>query len=218
MPRHWYDTPTFTFAPLRLRRTVLSTSHYREGHHSFGPANIFGPLAAQLFATSAIYRIRRSAANRAGADGVGDTAGPAQSTVLIGSIAPVLFIQRLHHSCREYGITRGADGSHPDAVGRDANAGEIAQPMSSGDMDPITGEKMRIKEIQAAPPLHRPFEFLDREYRFFEFDFIRGADVVFEHKIKVQPGARIKKSAAKHARLICQPQQGQDPRVRRNTG
>jgi len=32
-----------------------------------------------------------------------------------------------------------------------------------------------------------PFEFLDREYRFFEFDFQpEGTEIVFQHKIKVQ--------------------------------
>ena len=55
--------------------------------------------------------------------------------------------------------------------------------------DLITGEKMRIKEIREGRATYYvvPFEFLDREYRFFEFDFQpEGTDIVFDHKIKVQ--------------------------------
>ena len=109
----------------------------------------------------------------------------------------------LHHSivyttflspqvAAEYGITRGADKAILTLSVRDANAGEIAgRPMSieGRTWDLITGESMRIKEIREGRATYYivPFEFLDREYRFFEFDFQpEGADVVFEHKIKVQ--------------------------------
>ena len=45
-----------------LRRTVLSTSHrhYRESHHSRSCTAFLGRWLPNLFATSAIYRIRRS--------------------------------------------------------------------------------------------------------------------------------------------------------------
>ena len=51
------------------------------------------------------------------------------------------------------------------------------------------GERMRIKEIREGRATYYivPFEFLDREYRFFEFNFQpEGTEIMFEHKIKVQ--------------------------------
>ena len=109
----------------------------------------------------------------------------------------------LHHSivyttflspqvAAEYGITRGADKAILTLSVRDANSGEIAgRPMSieGRTWDLITGESMRIKEIREGRATYYivPFEFLDREYRFFEFDFQpEGTEIVFEHKIKVQ--------------------------------
>ncbi len=55
--------------------------------------------------------------------------------------------------------------------------------------DLITGGDMRVKEIREGRATYYivPFEFLDREYRFFEFTFQpEGATAVFEHKMKVQ--------------------------------
>ena len=109
----------------------------------------------------------------------------------------------LHHSivyttflspqvAAEYGITRGADKAILTLSVRDANARDIAgRPMSieGRTWDLITGESMRIKEIREGRATYYivPFEFLDREYRFFEFNFQpEGAEIMFEHKIKVQ--------------------------------
>ena len=109
----------------------------------------------------------------------------------------------LHHSivyttflspqvAAEYGITRGADKAILTLSVRDAIAGEIAgRPMSieGRTWDLITGENMRIKEIREGRATYYivPFEFLDREYRFFEFNFQpEGTEIMFEHKIKVQ--------------------------------
>jgi hypothetical protein len=55
--------------------------------------------------------------------------------------------------------------------------------------DLITGGDMRVKEIREGRATYYivPFEFLDREYRFFEFTFRpEGAAKAFEHKMKVQ--------------------------------
>jgi hypothetical protein len=55
--------------------------------------------------------------------------------------------------------------------------------------DLITGGDMRVKEIREGRATYYivPFEFLDREYRFFEFTFQPEGDTsTFEHKMKVQ--------------------------------
>ena len=109
----------------------------------------------------------------------------------------------LHHSivyttflspegAAEYGIARGADKASLTLSGRDADAGDIAgRPMKieGRSWDLITGGDMRVKEIREGRATYYivPFEFLDREYRFFEFTFQpEGAASVFEHKMKVQ--------------------------------
>ena len=109
----------------------------------------------------------------------------------------------LHHSivyttflspevAAEYGIARGADKSILTLSVRDAEAGDIAgRPMKieGRTWDLITGGDMRVKEIREGRATYYivPFEFLDREYRFFEFTFQpEGAASVFEHKMKVQ--------------------------------
>ena len=109
----------------------------------------------------------------------------------------------LHHSivyttflspevAAEYGISRGADKAILTLSVRDVASGEIAgRPMAieGRTWDLITGGEMEIKEIREGRATYYiiPFEFLDREYRFFEFTFQpEGATAPFEHKMKVQ--------------------------------
>ena len=109
----------------------------------------------------------------------------------------------LHHSivyttflspevAAEYGIARGADKAILTLSVRDADCGDIAgRPMKieGRTWDLITGGDMRVKEIREGRATYYivPFEFLDREYRFFEFTFRpEGAAKAFEHKMKVQ--------------------------------
>ena len=109
----------------------------------------------------------------------------------------------LHHSivyttflspevAAEYGIARGSDKAILTLSVRDADAGDIAgRPMKieGRTWDLITGGDMRVKEIREGRATYYivPFEFLDREYRFFEFTFQPdGAASAFEHKMKVQ--------------------------------
>ena len=109
----------------------------------------------------------------------------------------------LHHSivyttflspevAAEYGIARGADKAILTLSVRDADSGDIAgRPMEieGRTWDLITGGDMRVKEIREGRATYYivPFEFLDREYRFFEFTFRpEGAAKDFEHKMKVQ--------------------------------
>lgn len=131
--------------------------------------------------------------------------------LLVGCIAfPVVAQQstrydqfELHHSivyttflspevAAEYGIARGADKAILTLSVRDADSGDIAgRPMSieGRTWDLITGGAMRVKEIREGRATYYivPFEFLDREYRFFEFTFQpEGAEQPFEHKMKVQ--------------------------------
>ena len=109
----------------------------------------------------------------------------------------------LHHSivyttflspevASEYGIARGTDKAILTLSVRDVDSGEIAgRPMAidGRTWDLITGGDMDIKEIREGRATYYiiPFEFLDREYRFFEFTFQpEGAEAPFEHKMKVQ--------------------------------
>ncbi len=109
----------------------------------------------------------------------------------------------LHHSivyttflspevAAEYGITRGTDKAILTLSVRDVDSGEIAgRPMTidGRTWDLITGGDMDIREIREGRATYYiiPFEFLDREYRFFEFAFQpQGAEAPFEHKMKVQ--------------------------------
>ena len=92
----------------------------------------------------------------------------------------------------EYGIARGTDKAILTLSVRDVGSGEIAgRPMTidGRTWDLITGGDMDIKEIREGRATYYiiPFEFLDREYRFFEFTFQpEGAEAPFEHKMKVQ--------------------------------
>lgn len=109
----------------------------------------------------------------------------------------------LHHSivyttfvapevAAEYGITRGADKAMLTLSVRDAASGDMAgRPMqiSGRSWDLITGGEMDVREIREGRATYYivPFEFLDREYRFFEFSFQpEGAEKRYEHKMKVQ--------------------------------
>ncbi len=109
----------------------------------------------------------------------------------------------LHHSivyttflspevAAEYGITRGPDKAILTLSVRDADSGEIAgRPMTieGRTWDLITGGNMRVKEIREGRATYYivPFEFLDQEYRFFEFTFQpEGAVEAYDHKMKVQ--------------------------------
>lgn len=109
----------------------------------------------------------------------------------------------LHHSivyttflspevAAEYGITRGPDKAILTLSVRDADSGEIAgRPMKieGRTWDLITGGDMKVNEIREGRATYYivPFEFLDREYRFFEFSFQpEGAPAPFDHKMKVQ--------------------------------
>ena len=109
----------------------------------------------------------------------------------------------LHHSivyttflspevAAEYGITRGPDKAILTLSVRDADSGEIAgRPMKieGRTWDLITGGDMKVKEIREGRATYYivPCEFLDREYRFFEFSFQpEGAPAPFDHKMKVQ--------------------------------
>lgn len=92
----------------------------------------------------------------------------------------------------EYGIARGADKAILTLSVRDVESGEIAgRPMAieGRTWDLITGGEMEIKEIKEGRATYYiiPFEFLDREYRFFEFSFQpEGAPAPYDHKMKVQ--------------------------------
>lgn len=109
----------------------------------------------------------------------------------------------LHHSivyttflapavAAEYGIARGADKAMLTLSVRDAGSGDLAgRPMdlTGRTWDLITGGDMTFKEVREGRATYYlvPFEFLDREYRFFEFTFQpEGSDTRYSHKMKVQ--------------------------------
>ena len=109
----------------------------------------------------------------------------------------------LHHSivyttflspevAAEYGITRGADKAMLTLSVRMPASGDTSgRPMQivGRTWDLITGGDMDVKEIREGRATYYivPFEFLDREYRFFEFTFQpEGVASRYEHKMKVQ--------------------------------
>ena len=123
-------------------------------------------------------------------------AGSAQQSTQYGPF-------ELHHSivyttfltpdiAAEYGIARGADKAILTLSVRDTTSGEIAgRPMTieGRTWDFIHGKELSFKEIREGRATYYivPFEFLDREYRFFEFEFQpEGADTTYEHTMKVQ--------------------------------
>ena len=89
-------------------------------------------------------------------------------------------------------IPRGTDKAMLTLSVRDADAGDIeGRPMeiSGRTWDLITGGDMKIKEVREGRATYYlvPFEFLDREYRFFEFDFTpQGSDKTYRYKFKTQ--------------------------------
>ena len=85
----------------------------------------------------------------------------------------------------EFGIPRGKDKAMLTLSVRDAEASDVeGRPMriKGRTWDLITGGDMPIKEVREGRATYYliPFEFLDREYRFFEFDFTpEGADQTY---------------------------------------
>ena len=92
----------------------------------------------------------------------------------------------------EFDIPRGKDKAMLTLSVRDADAGDIeGRPMaiSGRTWDLITGGNMKVREVREGRATYYlvPFEFLDREYRFFEFDFTPdGSDKTYSYKFKTQ--------------------------------
>ena len=92
----------------------------------------------------------------------------------------------------QFDIPRGKDKAMLTLSVRDADASDIeGRPMeiSGRTWDLITGGDMKIKEVREGRATYYlvPFEFLDREYRFFEFDFTpQGSDKAYRYKFKTQ--------------------------------
>ena len=92
----------------------------------------------------------------------------------------------------DFGLPRGKDKAMLTLSVRDADAGDIqGRPMaiSGRTWDLITGGPMEIKEVKEGRATYYliPFEFLDREYRFFEFTFTpEGSDKSYDYKFKTQ--------------------------------
>ena len=92
----------------------------------------------------------------------------------------------------EFGIPRGKDKAMLTLSVRDAEARDVeGRPMriEGRTWDLITGGDMTIKEVREGRATYYliPFEFLDREYRFFEFDFTpEGSDQTYSYKFKTQ--------------------------------
>ena len=92
----------------------------------------------------------------------------------------------------EYGIARGKYKAILTLSVRDVEAGEIAgRPMiiTGETWDLIRGDPLEFKEIRAGPATYyiADFTFIDREWRFFEFDFQpEGSEKVYRYKFKTQ--------------------------------
>lgn len=92
----------------------------------------------------------------------------------------------------EYGIARGDFKAILTLSVRDVSVGETAgRPMAiTGETwDLIQGGTLDLKEIRegAATYYIAEFEFIDREWRFFEFDFQpQGSDRTYHYKFKTQ--------------------------------
>ncbi|CAI8384698.1 MAG TPA: DUF4426 domain-containing protein [Halieaceae bacterium] len=92
----------------------------------------------------------------------------------------------------EFDIPRGKDKAMLTLSVRDADAGDIeGRPMaiSGRTWDLITGGNMKVREVREGRATYYlvPFEFLDREYRFFEFDFTPdGSEKTYSYKFKTQ--------------------------------
>ena len=92
----------------------------------------------------------------------------------------------------EFDIPRGKDKAMLTLSVRDADAGDIeGRPMaiSGRTWDLINGGNMKVREVREGRATYYlvPFEFLDREYRFFEFDFTPdGSEKTYSYKFKTQ--------------------------------
>lgn len=92
----------------------------------------------------------------------------------------------------EYGIARGKYKAILTLSVRDVEAGEIAgRPMiiTGETWDLIRGDPLEFKEIREGPTTYyiADFTFIDREWRFFEFDFQpEGSEKVYRYKFKTQ--------------------------------
>ncbi len=91
-----------------------------------------------------------------------------------------------------YGISRGDDKAILTLSVRDADAGEVrGRPMTieGRTWDLITGTSLTFEEIRDGQATYyiAPFEFLDREWRFFEFTFTpEGSDKPYQYTFKTQ--------------------------------
>lgn len=92
----------------------------------------------------------------------------------------------------QYGITRGDDKAIVTLSVRDAQAGETAgRPMviSGRTWDFIHATELEFKEIREGRATYyiADFEFIDREWRFFDFNFTpEGSDQTYQYDFKVQ--------------------------------
>jgi len=92
----------------------------------------------------------------------------------------------------QYGITRGDDKAILTLSVRDAQAGETAgRPMaiSGRTWDFIHAKELEFKEIREGRATYyiAEFEFIDREWRFFDFSFTpEGSDKAYRYDFKVQ--------------------------------
>jgi len=92
----------------------------------------------------------------------------------------------------KFGIPRGKDKAMLTLSVRDAEAGDIeGRPMEieGRTWDLITGGNMKVKEVKEGRATYYlvPFEFLDREYRFFEFTFTpEDANKAYNYKFQTQ--------------------------------
>lgn len=91
-----------------------------------------------------------------------------------------------------YGITRGDDKAILTLSVRDADAGDTAgRPMliKGKTWDLIQGGELEFTEIREGRATYyiADFEFIDREWRFFEFDFRpEGAERTYHYTFKTQ--------------------------------
>ena len=92
----------------------------------------------------------------------------------------------------KFGIPRGKDKAMLTLSVRDAEAGDIegrSMEIEGRTWDLITGGNMKVKEVKEGRATYYlvPFEFLDREYRFFEFTFTpEGANKAYIYKFQTQ--------------------------------
>ena len=92
----------------------------------------------------------------------------------------------------EYGIARGNFKAILTLSVRNVDAGETAgRPMliKGETWDLIRGDTLEFKEIRENNATYyiADFEFIDREWRFFEFDFRpEGSDQTYHYKFKTQ--------------------------------